>query len=77
MLFRSGRVLRYYDGVDTTVDPSTTRHDREWGAGVGLAIRFLAGWFVNLQLQQQWVRSAIPNYTYTNTSGTIGLGYAF
>ncbi len=72
-----GRTMRYYDGVDATVDPSTLRYDREWTLGAGLSVRFLGSWSVNLQLQQQWVRSSIENYTYTNTSGTIGLGYAF
>jgi len=72
-----GRTLRYYDGVDTTVDPSTTRYDREWSLGAGLSMRFFDSWSVNLQLTQQWVRSSVANYTYTNTSGTIGLGYAF
>lgn len=72
-----GRTLRYYDGVDITVDPNTTRYDREWSLGAGLSVRFLGSWSVSLQLQQQWVRSSIENYAYTNTSGTIGLGYAF
>ncbi|MBM3549690.1 MAG: hypothetical protein FJX54_22350 [Alphaproteobacteria bacterium] len=72
-----GRTLRYYDGVDTTVDPSSTRYDREWSLGAGLSVRFFDSWSVNLQFTQQWVRSSLANYTYTNTSGTIGLGYAF
>lgn len=72
-----GRTLRYYDGIDATVDPSTTRYDREWGLGVGLAVRVTTSWSLNLQFQQQWVRSSISNYTYTNTSATVGLGYAF
>lgn len=72
-----GRTMRYYDGIDATVDPSTVRYDREWSLGAGLSVRFLGSWSVNLQLQQQWVRSSIENYTYANTSGTIGLGYAF
>lgn len=72
-----GRTLRYYDGVDFTVDPNTTRYDREWSLGAGLSVRFLGSWSANLQLQRQWVRSSIENYVYTNTSGTIGLGYAF
>lgn len=72
-----GRTLRYYDGVDTTVDPSTTRYDREWALGAGLSIRPFGNWSLNLQVQQQWVRSSIANFTYTNTTGTIGLGYAF
>lgn len=72
-----GRTLRYFDGVDATVSPDTTRYDREWSIGAGLSVRFLGSWSLNLQLQQQWVRSSIENYTYTNTSGTIGLGYAF
>ncbi len=71
------RTLRYYDGVDTTTDPSTTRYDREWSLGAGLAIRPFGSWSINLQLQQQWVRSSVANFTYTNTTGTIGLGYAF
>ena len=72
-----GRTLRYYDGVDTTIDPATTRYDREWSVGAGLSVRVLGRWSISLQLQQQWVRSAIANFTYTNTSGTIGLGYTF
>ena len=72
-----GRTVRYYDGVDTTVDPATTRYDREWSLGAGLSVRFFDSWSVNLQFTQQWVRSSLANYTYTNTSGTIGLGYAF
>ncbi len=71
------RTLRYYDGVDTTTDPSTTRYDREWSLGAGLAIRPFGSWSINLQLQQQWVRSSVANFTYANTTGTIGLGYAF
>ena len=71
------RTLRYYDGVDTATDPSTTRYDREWSLGAGLAIRPFGSWSINLQLQQQWVRSSVANFTYTNTTGTIGLGYAF
>jgi hypothetical protein len=72
-----GRTLRYYDGVDTTVDPDTIRYDREWSVGAGLQVRAFGSWSLSLQLQQQWVRSSIANYTYTNTTGTIGLGYAF
>lgn len=72
-----GRTLRYYDGVDTTVDPTTTRYDREWSVGAGMSIRAFGGWSLALQLQQQWVRSSISNFMYTNTSATFGLGYAF
>lgn len=72
-----GRTYRYYDGVDPTIDPFSTRYDREWSLGAGLSIRFLGNWSLNLQLQQQWSRSSIENFTYTNTSGTMGLGYAF
>jgi hypothetical protein len=42
-----------------------------------LQVRAFGSWSLSLQLQQQWVRSSIANYTYTNTTGTIGLGYAF
>ena len=72
-----GRTLRYYDGVDTTVDPATTRYDREWSVGAGLSVRASGSWSLNLGVQQQWVRSSIANFTYTNTTATIGLGYAF
>ena len=72
-----GRTLRYYDGPDPTIDPGTTRHDREWTIGAGLVARVSGGWSVNVQLLQSWVKSSLANYTYTNTSAAVGIGYAF
>jgi tetratricopeptide (TPR) repeat protein len=76
-ILSGGRTLRYYDGPDPSIDPDATRNDREWTVGAGLVARVSGGWSVNVQLLQSWVRSSLANYTYTNTSASIGIGYAF
>jgi tetratricopeptide (TPR) repeat protein len=72
-----GRTLRYYNSPDSTVDPDTHRYDREWTVGFGMVARITGSWSVNLQVLQQWARSSVANFTFTNTSASIALGYAF
>ncbi|MBI1777743.1 MAG: tetratricopeptide repeat protein [Proteobacteria bacterium] len=73
----AGRVWREYAGPDSSVDPDVTRHDREWSVGGSLTAGLFGRWSATLQVQQQWVNSALVNFAYRNSAVSLALGYAF
>jgi tetratricopeptide (TPR) repeat protein len=70
-------VWRFYGEPDPIVDPFDNRFDREWNVGGTLEIGIVERISAVVQLQQAWVKSTIPNYAYTNTTGVLGLSFSF
>jgi tetratricopeptide (TPR) repeat protein len=76
-VLRGGRIWRPYRHPDAFVDPDVTRYDRQWQVGVTLVAPINDHFGGYAQLQQDWVRSTLPNFQYTDTSVTLGLNYRF
>jgi hypothetical protein len=74
---RGGRIWRPYRAPDDFIDPDVTRYDRQWDVNLSLTAWLNASWSVNAQLQQDWVRSTLPNFQYTNTTTIFGVRYQF
>ncbi|MES2584155.1 MAG: hypothetical protein V4627_15640 [Pseudomonadota bacterium] len=64
---------RDYRGADATVDARTVRKDTEWRWSVVNVMPVTPTLSVQLQLDHTNTPSNIPNYTYTNTAGTLGV----
>ncbi len=63
---------RDYRGADPTVDARTTRKDTEWHWSLLQSIPLARN--VDLQVQLEYTNNAsnLANYSYTNSSGTLG-----
>lgn len=68
---------RDYRGVDTTVDPRTVRKDTEWRWSIVNVMPVTRDVSVQLQLDHTNTPSNIPNYTHTNTAGTLGVVWKY
>jgi len=71
------RVWRGYGEPDPLVDPFDNRFDREWNLSATLNVGIVERISAVLQVQQSWVTSTIPNYSYQNTIGLLGLSFTF
>ena len=74
---RGGIVWRPYDAADPSVDPNTKRYDRQYLFGALLTVGITDEFSANLQLSQDWTRSSVPNYRYSNTSALSSVTYHF
>jgi hypothetical protein len=72
-----GRIWRPYHNSDPQIDPNVTRYDRQWTINLSLAAPLNAVWTVTGQVQQDWVRSTLPNFQYTNTTSILAMTYSF
>ncbi|QTN30087.1 hypothetical protein HZ993_09940 [Rhodoferax sp. AJA081-3] len=64
---------RDYRGADATVDARTVRKDTEWRWSMMNVMPVTRAVSVQLQLDHTNIPSNIPNYTHTNTAGTLGV----
>jgi hypothetical protein len=74
---QGGAALRPYDTPDPLVDPGATRYDHDWQLGGGLNVPLTDGLTGQLQVQQSWVRSSLPNFRYENTTVLVGIRFNF
>lgn len=72
-----GRSWSNYDGTDFLIDPFTKRHDREWDLGGTITMPVVSSISVQFQLQQAWVDSSIPNYSFSNFTGQAAIVVGF
>lgn len=64
---------RDYRGADPTVDRLTVRQDTEWRLSLVNAIPLSRDVGLQVQLDYTKMPSTVPNYSYTNTSGALGV----
>lgn len=64
---------RDYRGADASVDPRTVRKDTEWRWSLVNVMPVTRDLSVLLQLEYTNIASNIPNFTNTNTAGTLGV----
>ncbi|MCP4328051.1 MAG: hypothetical protein GY791_06395 [Alphaproteobacteria bacterium] len=69
--------LTDYDAPDPSVDPLVTRQDREWRVNVVNTIGFSREWSAFLQLGYTENQSNLPNFTFQNLSGVVGVRKSF
>jgi len=74
---RGGVVLRPYDAADPSIDPGTKRYDRQYLFSALLTVGITDEFSANLQLSQDWTRSSVPNFRYSNTSALSSIIYHF
>lgn len=77
LAFGGSRVWRPYGSPDPSIDPGTTRADREWTATATLIIGLPQGAFGQVQLSQVWVRSTVADYAYRDRTVSVAVGYSF
>jgi hypothetical protein len=68
---------RDYRGADATIDPRTVRKDTEWRWTLVQVMPVTRDFSVQLQLDYVKTPSNIPNYTNTNTAGTLGVMWKY
>jgi len=68
---------RDYRGADATVDARTVRKDTEWRWSWVNVMPVTQDFSVQLQLDYTNTPSNIPNYTNTNTAGTLGVVWKY
>nr|WP_315489255.1 hypothetical protein [uncultured Rhodoferax sp.] len=68
---------RDYRGADPTVDARTPRKDTEWRWTWVNLMPVTPALSVQLQLDYTNTPSNLPNYTYTNTAGTLGVVWKY
>lgn len=68
---------RDYRGADATVDARTVRKDTEWRWSVVQVMPVTRELSVQVQLDYTNTPSNIPNYTNTNTAGTVGVVWKY
>ncbi len=68
---------RDYRGADPTVDARTTRKDTEWRWSLVQSIPLARS--LDLQVQMEYTNNAsnLPNYSYTNSSGTLSVVWKY
>lgn len=64
---------RDYRGADPVVDSTTIRQDTEWRLSLVNAIPLSRDVGLQLQLDYTKMPSTLPNYSFTNTSGALGV----
>lgn len=77
MTLQGGRIWRPYRQPEPLIDPDVTRYDRQWQINLSLSAPLNASWAISAQAQQDWVRSTLPNFQYTNTTTVLGVSYRF
>ena len=77
MAIGGNRVWRPYGSPDPSIDPGTTRADREWTASATLIVGLPRGAFGQVQLSQTWVRSTVADYAYRDRTVSLAVGYSF
>ena len=74
----SGRASqRDYDSPDATIDPGQERRDRGYSLGLSLTVPFGNGAAWIVEARQQWGRSNLPNFAFTDTAVSGGVRYNF
>ncbi|MEO7108478.1 MAG: hypothetical protein ABIZ09_19045, partial [Rhodoferax sp.] len=68
---------RDYRGADATVDALTIRKDTEWRWSLVQVMPVTRDFSVQVQLDYTNTPSNIPNYTLTNTAGTVGVMWKY
>lgn len=68
---------RDYRGADASVDPRTVRKDTEWRWSLIQVMPVTRDLSVQVQLDYANTPSNIPNYTNTNTAGTLGVVWKY
>lgn len=71
------RVWADYDGPDASVDPGTTRADRDWRFGVLTSIGLAEDWALVVSGERAIEKSNLPNYQFNNWTGTVGINWTF
>ncbi|WP_159981307.1 MULTISPECIES: tetratricopeptide repeat protein [unclassified Novosphingobium] len=66
-----------YDAPDPLVDLTARRRENRYELSAAAAVPVLHALTVELRGQQIWNPSALPNYDYTNTVGSLGISYRF
>jgi tetratricopeptide (TPR) repeat protein len=73
----AGSAIRDYDAADASVDPSRARVDRELRFGVSQSIGLTDKLGLNLGLEYVNTDSNLPNFTYDNVIGSVGIAVRF
>jgi hypothetical protein len=68
---------RDYRGADPSVDARTTRKDTEWRWSLVQAVPLQRDLALQLQVEYTNTPSNLPNYSTTNTSGTLGVVWKY
>lgn len=70
----SGSALRReYRGADPAVDPLIARRDTEWRASLTNAIPLSRDTALHIHIEHTKSPANLPNYSYSNTAGTLGV----
>src|SRR5258706_1501831 len=73
----AGKVWRFYQGRDASVDANTLRQDDEYDIGGSLVIGLANQVDFRLDVQQVWSDSTVALYHYTNTAVIGGIEIRF
>ena len=68
---------RDYDSADATIDAGRERRDRGYSLGFSLTVPFGNGSAWTVEARQQWRRSNLPNFAFTDTTVSSGVRYDF
>jgi len=66
-----------YKAPDPSIDPGTTRFDREWRIVASNTVPITTDWFVLIQGEYVRNNSTLPNYDYDNASLILGVTRRF
>lgn len=70
-------LLRHFRGVDLSIDPATRRRDTEWRVSLLNTMPLARDVALHVQVEYTRVPSNLPNYTYSNLAGTVGVMWQF
>lgn len=74
----SGRASqRDYDSADAIIDAGRKRRDRGYSLGLSLTVPLGSGAAWTVEARQQWRRSNLPNFAFTDTALSSGVRYSF
>lgn len=68
---------RDYDSADATIDAGRKRRDRGYSLGLSVTAPFGNGAAWMVEARQQWQRSNLPNFAFTDTTVSSGVRYSF
>lgn len=68
---------RDYDSADATIDAGRERRDRGYSLGLSVTVPLANGAAWTVEARQQWRRSNLPNFAFTDTTVSSGVRYNF
>jgi len=70
-------ILTNYQTPDPTIDPTVIRQDQEWRINVVNTFGFSREWSAFVQFGYSNNKSNLPNFTFDNISGVVGVTRSF